>query len=56
MSLVHHGDRSCLQLVDNVCGPGRGLVTACLHDLVLLRCPARLLIRWEKAEGSGPKR
>ena len=24
--------------------------------LVLLRCPVRLLIRWEKAEGSGPKR
>ena len=27
-----------------------------LPDVVLLWCPARLLIRWEKAEGSGPKR
>ena len=28
---------------------------ACLHDFVLLRCPSRLLILWEKAEGSGPR-
>ena len=26
-----------------------------LRDVVLLRCPARLLIRWDKAEESGPK-
>ena len=26
------------------------------HGLVLVRCPVRLLIRWEEAEGSGPKR